>query len=96
MDSEKAAKERKPIQVLRERRGGMSEEFKSYYQRQVKLRKELVAALKGGPKTVPELARALNLPGQEVIWHLMALRKYGEAAIVGQVGDYVQFGLKEA
>jgi len=92
---EKAAEEKKGIRILREKRGGMTGEFKAYYQRQVKVRRELAAALKVGAKTVPELAQAVGLPGREVMWHLNAMRKYGEVAVTGQAGDYLTYGLKE-
>jgi hypothetical protein len=92
---EKAAEEKKAIRILREKRGGMTEEFKAYYQRQVKVRRELAAALKVGAKTVPELAQAVGLAGREVMWHLNAMKKYGEVAVAGQAGDYLTYGLKE-
>jgi heterodisulfide reductase subunit A len=92
---EKAGQEKKAIRILREKRGGMTGEFKAYYQGQVKVRKELAAVLKAGPKTVLELAQAVSLPGHEVMWHLNAMKKYGEVAVVGQAGDYLTYGLKE-
>ena len=93
--TEEAAQEKKAIRILREKRGGMTEEFKAYYQGQVKVRRELAAALKAGPKTVPELARAVSLPGREVMWHLNAMKKYGEVVVIGEAGDYLRYGLKE-
>jgi hypothetical protein len=93
--AEEAVQEKKAIRILREKRGGMTEEFKAYYQRQVKVRRELVASLRVGPKNVSELAQAVSLPGHEVMWHLNAMKKYGEVAVVGQAGDYLTYGLKE-
>jgi heterodisulfide reductase subunit A2 len=92
---EKAGQEKKAIRILREERGGMTEEFKAYYQRQVKVRRDLRATLKAGPKNVPELSQAVGLSGQEVMWHLHAMKKYGEVVVVGQAGDYFTYGLKE-
>ena len=92
---DQASQEKKAIRILREKRGGMTGEFKTYYQGQVKVRRELAAALKAGPKTVPELARAVSLPGREVMWHLNAMKKYGEVVVIGEAGDYLRYGLKE-
>jgi hypothetical protein len=29
------------------------------------------------------------------MWHLNAMKKYGEVAVAGQAGDYLTYGLKE-
>jgi hypothetical protein len=40
MEEQKTVKEKKPIQVLRERCGGMSDSLKAYYKEQNVLRKQ--------------------------------------------------------
>ncbi len=40
-------------------------------------RDAIVAALKGGPRTIPEVAEALGKPAHEVTFWVMALRRYG-------------------
>jgi hypothetical protein len=84
------------IKVLRERCGGMSEDFKRYYQQQISVLKALREALKSGPLTVPELAVACKLDKPVVMWHLMALRRYGEVIEDGEAGSYLKYTLKEA
>ncbi len=44
------------------------------------MRDRLLAALRNGPLTVPEVAAALELPAEEVMVWMMGLRKYGYVA----------------
>ena len=89
-------KEKKPIQILRERHGGMSEQMKEYFKDLNQIRKTMTTALKQGPMTVPELASATGIPSQSVMWHLMAMRRYGAVADADRAGDYLKYALKEA
>ncbi|MGQ9834342.1 MAG: hypothetical protein ACUVRJ_11220 [Candidatus Villigracilaceae bacterium] len=62
-------------------------------------RKALERALMGGPHSVPQLAKAVNLPAHEVLWHVAAMKKYGIVAEAGtdESGDYYLYRLvKEA
>jgi len=90
-----AEKEKKPIQVLRDRRGGMSDALKEYFKDQNQARKKLKDALKGGEKTVPQLSQETGLPSDKVLWHVMAMKRYGAVAERGHIGDYFTYGLKE-
>ena len=47
------------------------------------VRKALMKALAGGPRTVPQLAEAVGLPAHEVLWHIAAMKKYGQVAEAG-------------
>jgi predicted ArsR family transcriptional regulator len=68
----------KPVQVLAERHGGASPELKERLKQQRAAHKEILRALRDGPRTVAQVADATALPKHEVLWHLMALKKYGE------------------
>lgn len=83
------------LKIFRERMGGLTEAKKAYQKTHRDARKRIGEALKGGPKTVPALAAETGLPGQDVLWHLMAMKRYGELVEVGQAGDYFAYGLKE-
>ena len=87
---------REDLKVFRERMGGLTEEKKAYGKDQRETRKALQNALKAGPRTVPELARETNLPSHKVMWHLMAMKRYGELVEAGEAGDYVKYALKES
>jgi hypothetical protein len=71
-------KPKRPIDELRERRGGISPDLKAYFSEQQKVFKSLRTALGNGPRTSPQLARECNLPTPVVVWHVMAMRRYGE------------------
>ncbi len=87
-------KPKKPIMVLRERCGGMSDELKAYQKELLALRKQLAATLEAGPKTVPEIAQECGLEADKALWHIMAMKRYGAVAQRGQKGDYYLYGLE--
>lgn len=87
-------REKKPIQALRERRGGLPKELVERSRQQAKTHKLLTAALKDGPKTVPKIAQITGLPTHELFWYLMGMKKYGQI-IEGEERDgYYQYALK--
>lgn len=83
----------KALQVLRERRGGVPRELVEANRRQNAVRRKIVSALGEGPKTVPELAEAVDVPAHEVLWHVMGLKKYGKAQEAEQDGEYFKYML---
>ena len=87
---------REDLKIFRERMGGLTEEKKAYGKAQREIRKALQDTLKAGPRTVPELARETNQPSHKVMWHLMAMKRYGELVEAGEAGDYVKYALKES
>ena len=92
---EKAKPEKKPVLVLRDRMGGISEELKGYFKNLQKVRKDITGALRTGPKTVPEIAREVGIPSKDAMWCVMALRRYGQVVEGAQRGDYFEYCLKE-
>ena len=52
------------------------------------MRPRILAALAGGPLTVPEIATAIGSPAHETVFWVMGLRRYGWLAeIKGSEGD---------
>jgi predicted transcriptional regulator len=92
----KADKPKRAIEVLRERHGGMSKELKESFNEQQKVYKALRAALKNGPRTVPQLAKECSLPSPTVMWHLMALRRYGQVLDGPEENGYLLYTLPRA
>jgi len=90
-----AAKPRSALQALRESRGGVSAEMKAWLKDQQDVRKRLRSALAGGPRTVPDMATAAGLEPSVALWHLMAMRRYGEVAEAGERDRYVLYALKK-
>ncbi|MGQ9825562.1 MAG: MarR family transcriptional regulator [Desulfotomaculales bacterium] len=47
-------------------------------------REKILAALREGPRTVPEVAAALGFPASEVMFWMMGMRKYGYLEETGE------------
>ncbi len=85
---------RDSLRVFRERFGGLTEEKKDYQKRHRDAHQRIAAALGGGPATVPAVAAATGLPSAEVLWHMMAMKRYGELTEVGRADRYFLYALK--
>ena len=86
---------KKPIQILRARRGGLPHGLMDQNRRQKKLQKQLVEGLKNGPQTVPELAQIAGIPTHEVLWHVMCMKKYGKIVEGEECDGYFKYELSE-
>lgn len=83
----------KPVRVLAERHGGVSARLKDEVKRQRAARKGIRQALAGGPLTVAQIAEAAGLPRHEALWHVMALKKYGEVVEAEEQEDCYAYAL---
>ena len=92
----KPVKPKRPIEVLRDRRGGLSKELKEYFNAQQRIKKAIRATLAGGAKTVPQIAAESGTPDADVLWHVMAMRRYGEITDGPEQDGYVLYRLKGA
>ncbi len=95
MSESKQPQWREALKGFRERMGGLTEEKKAYLKAQREAGKALREALRSGPKTVPAIAAETKLAPRDVLWHRMALRRYGELVEAGRTGDYYLYALKE-
>lgn len=61
------------------------------------MRDRIVAILREGPKTVPDVAVELGFPSREVTLWMMAMRRYGliEELAKDRADDYYQYKLAE-
>ena len=91
--SEQPMKEKKPLAILREKRGGIPEPLMDRYRKQRKLRKSIVTVLEKGPKTVPEIAGLLGIPSHEVLWIVMGMKKYGDVKEGKEQDNYYEYML---
>lgn len=57
------------------------------------MKDRIVSLLRGGPRTIPEIAEALRCPPREVTLWVMALRRYGalEELPKGKAEDYYRY-----
>lgn len=86
---------RQDLKLFRERLGGLSEEKKAWAKQQRDTLKAIRLALQQGPATIPEIASRASLPSQTVVWHIMAMKRYGQLAECGQSGDFFLYRIKE-
>lgn len=83
------------LKVFRERMGGVTDEKKAWVKRQNEELKAIRKSLQEGHRTVPALARETGLNSRDVMWYVMAMKRYGEVAETGRQGHYLLYGLKE-
>ena len=88
-------KEKKPIQILRERRGGIPKDLLAANGEQKRLVKRLKKALAEAPLTVPRVAETLGIETGEALWYVMALKKFGEVVEGEERDGYFEYALKE-
>ena len=88
-------KERKPLEILRAKRGEVPEELRARVREHNKIKAAIRKALADGPKTPPQIAEAAGYPVRQVFWHLMSMRKYGQVHEEGEEGGYRLYGLAE-
>ena len=59
------------------------------------VRRQICQVIRDAPKTVPEVAEAAGLPADQVLWHLIAMKKYDLAVETGMCGEYYLYKLAE-
>lgn len=63
----------------------------------VKIKDKIAAVMESGPKSIPEVAKAINLPLAVVTYNIMSLRKFGFIAETDEPNDddYYLYDLKK-
>ena len=51
------------------------------------MRGRILKVLESGPQTIPQIAKAVGKPSNEVVFWVMGLRKYGWIAEIKEVDD---------
>jgi predicted Rossmann fold nucleotide-binding protein DprA/Smf involved in DNA uptake len=71
-------------------------DFREVIRDEMIMRDRVLAVLQEGPRTVPEIAESMGSPAHEVMYWVMAARKYGLVAEVKDPDDdYFQYELVE-
>jgi hypothetical protein len=94
--SEQRAALKATLKKLRDERGAAVDEITRRNKERQAARKKVRAALAAGPATVPTIAAASGLPTHDVLWHVAAMRKYGDLVETGTDGDYCTYALAAA
>ena len=58
------------------------------FKAQKETRREICRHMRETPRAVPELAQLTGLPANEVLWQVMAMKKYGLVVETGMCGEY--------
>ena len=81
------------LKSLRAERAGIVETATQQNKQRVAARRKIRTELAKGPATVPALAGVCGITPREVLWHVAAMRKYGELTEDAQEGDYFTYRL---
>ncbi|HWS22941.1 MAG TPA: hypothetical protein VN226_00700 [Anaerolineales bacterium] len=76
---------------LRKQRREKVEAAQNMHKEQQAVRKTLRRILQGTPRSIPEISEAANLPPHEVLWHITAMKKYGEVIEDGMDDDFAYY-----
>lgn len=81
------------MKQLRIRRKKSIETASAIMKIQKKEMKSIREYLQQGDATVPDIASAITMPVNQVIWYVMAMKKYGEVVEAQKEGSYFKYCL---
>jgi len=87
-DKELARQRQKMMAELRSEHRDRVKGMQARLKEQQLTRKALRRALQGEPRTVPALAAELGVPEHDVLWHIAAMKKYGDVVEAGLDEDW--------
>jgi predicted transcriptional regulator len=76
------------LKHLREQHAKTVERTQVLLREQKRIQQEICKLLREGPKTVPDVAAALNMPANEALWYMASFKKYGLIVEKGMCADY--------
>jgi hypothetical protein len=90
-EKEAAHKRTAMLADLRKERREKVEQAQALLKEQQAVRKTLSRVLQGEPRSIPDIAVATSLPPHEVLWHITAMKKYGEVVEDGMDDDFTYY-----
>jgi len=76
------------LKRLRAQHAETVERTQALLKEQKRVQKEICQVMRESPKTVPEIAEAVGMPTNEVLWYVASFKKYGLVLENGMCGDY--------
>ncbi|MEW6030272.1 MAG: hypothetical protein ACOYZ8_08760 [Chloroflexota bacterium] len=76
------------LKRLREQHAVTVERTQALLREQKRVQQEICKFIRETPKTVPEIAAAVNMPAHEVLWYVASFKKYGLLVETGMCADY--------
>lgn len=80
----------KTAKYLREKLGGVPEQAKEQLKEFNRIKKQMLEALATEELTIKQLSEKLNMPTDEVMYHLLSLVKFGFVK-VGEIDDMDEY-----
>jgi predicted transcriptional regulator len=80
---------------LREKHKETVDRTQAFLKVQNEIRRRIRQALGDEAKTIPEVTEAAGLPADHVLWHLMAMKKYGQIQEQGMDDQYYRYRLNK-
>jgi hypothetical protein len=80
----------KTAKYLREKLGGVPDQAKENLKEFSRIKKQMLEALATDELTIKQLAEKLNMPTDEVMYHLLSLVKFGFVK-VGEIDDMDEY-----
>jgi predicted transcriptional regulator len=86
----------KTIDIIKQKRE-VSDKVKENLKAYNKIKKSILKALEDEPKSVPQIAKEIDIPQDMVTYHLMTLQKYGNIEVddMDDMDEYYLYKLKK-
>ncbi len=81
------------LEQFNDARGGVPMSLREYLKELRNTRKQIIDALKTGPLSVPEISTRTGVETELVLWHIAAMRKYGQVREAEPNGSYMKYSL---
>lgn len=76
------------LKRLREQHAATVERTQALLKEQKRVQQEICKIIRDTPKSVPEVAEAIGMPANEVLWYMASFKKYGLIVEKGMCSDY--------
>ncbi len=76
------------LKRLRQQHAATVTRTQALLKEQKRVQQEICKILRENPKTVPEVAAAIGMPANEVLWYMASFKKYGLIVEKGMCADY--------
>jgi predicted transcriptional regulator len=84
------------LKRLREQHAATVERTQALLKEQKRAQQEICKAIRESAKTVPQIAKEVGMPANEVLWYVASFKKYGLIVETGMCADYPLYQKVEA
>jgi predicted transcriptional regulator len=76
------------LKHLREKHAATVTRTQALLKEQKRVQQEICKLIRDTPKTIPDIAAAIGMPANEVLWYMASFKKYGLIVEKGMCADY--------